>query len=100
MTKLCRPGDASLICIECLAGQAIQLLNSLNKSPQPRSSHSSPCRPHCITVPELLDRGDVGRDDVVRDRFGFTEEDEFAEEAVCERRSDGVGTGEDAMGVE
>ncbi|KAG6985305.1 annexin [Physcia stellaris] len=42
-----------------------QLLNSLKRLPHPLKSHSSPCRPHCMTVPELLDREDFGREEVV-----------------------------------
>ena len=48
-----------------------QLLSSLNNVPQPLKSHSSPCRPHCMTVPELLERDERGRDEgVVAERLG------------------------------
>ena len=50
---------------------SLQLLSSLKRFPHPLKSHSSPWRPHCMTVPELLEREDRGREEgVVADRLG------------------------------
>ena len=51
---------------------SLQLLSSLKRFPHPLKSHSSPWRPHCMTVPELLEREDRGREEgVVADRLGW-----------------------------
>lgn len=65
----------------------------LKTSPQPLKSHSSPCRPQRVTVPELRFRCDLGREAGVSLREGRRarkDGDGDAEVAVCERGMCGV----------
>lgn len=55
-----------------------QLRNSLKRLPHPLNNHSSPCRPHCVTVPELLDRDGRGGEDMLLALVGFARVDEEA----------------------
>ena len=76
-------------------------LKPLNTSPHPLNSHSSPCRPHLVTVPELLLLFALGRGVVGRDLDGRKGQDiEVLDAEVWERGSGAEGIMCDADGEE
>lgn len=72
----------------------------LNTSPHPLKSHSSPCRPHLVMVPELLLLFALGRGVVGLDREGRKGQDIEAVEVDVEVWERGRGAEESMCGAD